>query len=614
MYPRTGRCCSPLPRHGLGPAGWRWPVALLLTVMLPLALAGGAVTIGPDPGCDYDHAVIGSVQSALDAGATDVRLVGGYGYPGPVTVTLDGDVSIRGGFASCAEAALGQLPAEPEPAVLSWRGDEPQLLHATQGTASNARLELSRVHLFGASWPGAQANGLVAEGQVRVIMRHGAIAGFSPLGSGGGVLLDRAQLYLNDVRIQQNTALHGAGIYCTQGLVSLDQDSEIWGNAAGMFGADGRGGGVYLDRCTFTSEARAAEGPDGAVVFRGIAFNWASDRGGGIYADDSLVRIWGGPACSSEQVCRTHPATIVGNEAGVGGGGLAAVNASQVELNFTGVLQNSAGHAGGGILVESGSQVLFAALDGLYPHFDRSACWENTQCDGDGCRSAPRACSLLAGNQATDVPGGSGGGIAVDGGSFSSIGLVFRANGAAQGARDIDVRGGGSLLLLQAYWTPFDQLALDAGQSMLRIADTASAAVRRSTLFGQGPGGFMIQADPGAELELNGALMIRRGDGAVLDLAETAVGSGVCNAVMGVYPHDEIIEARPVGENDFDFFGSPTEASGLLDACSAAGLPVTARDTWLNPRVTVWQSPLNPVDIGALERPVQTLFLDGFEP
>ncbi len=166
------------------------------------------------------------------------------------------------------------------------------------------------------------------------------------LGNGGGIKDASGGTFAiaNDV-ISSNSASSGGGIYSDGTFRSNNSLIEFNSN---LPGSPGFGGGIYVDKGTFTSAADIISG------------NYSYFDGGGIYVTGSLSQtdsfIGGNSAEESGGgiIVAIGSANIVNdtislNSAGTYGGGLAVVeNGSSTATNDT-IVENSASSGGGGI-------------------------------------------------------------------------------------------------------------------------------------------------------------------------------------------------------------------------------------------------------------------------
>ena len=579
-----------------------------LTAFLSLLAISGALqaspfaTIGSGNDCAYNQALDDQIQAAINDGETDIRLVGGLTYVGAVTLNPDADTRIRGGYASCADAASDQLPATPAAAVIEPKAGQAIAVFISEGATPHVQVSLEYLQLRPASGPVAAGNGLFVSGMLNAAFRHGGIAGFSSNGAGGGILVSGATLRLVDSDISDNVAINGGGIYCNQGTIHLDQDSQVQRNAAVGNAPDGNGGGLFLNKCTLYSEAREVDGFGGPAP-QGITDNDANQSGGGIYADESTLRFQGGPLCSQSApgTCRPHLAYVGLNQAGIAGGGFALVNGSDLQLDFALVISNVAGKRGGGIHASSNSNVTFGALDTLYPDVDRSRCQHVS------------FCNALIGNRVNPPEAGSGGGVRLEDASFAGVNLEMAGNDSAL-TRHLAAFGDSSIILRQVrIGRAASELPLSGSQSLLAFAGNSVASLSHSSLFASGADGSMIQIENNASLDLDSSAIIMAGDGATLTRLDAATASGDCNAYAGTWPADPSLNAVAVQPGDFDAMGMPLAGTALIDACADAGILPQDRDLLLRPRLTIRLDPSHPLDIGAMERPLDAIFAGGFE-
>jgi len=150
------------------------------------------------------------------------------------------------------------------------------------------------------------------------------IVGNSAFGeNGGGLRAAESSIVLEDIRVEDNEALTGAGAHFLLCSEILIDGASFTDNLAGDPVDHGAGGGLFVDG----SVVRASH-----LV---VAGNRSGNNGAGFdVRDESLLEL-------------TH-AVIVGNQTGYNGGGL-AINDADVVLESSVVAANTAAHHGGGL-------------------------------------------------------------------------------------------------------------------------------------------------------------------------------------------------------------------------------------------------------------------------
>jgi aspartate 1-decarboxylase len=170
----------------------------------------------------------------------------------------------------------------------------------------------------------------VGGGNARLIQSGDSlIASNVVTGSGGGVYIEQGRVELNGGQILSNTATDGGGVYVYQATAAFTQTG---GGGIAYNLASNNGGGVYVNSGRATL--------DRAYVLS----NTASQRGGGLYA-------WGGTLTLVN-------ATVSRNSASnVSGGGLYA-NGGATVLTYTTFASNTASSGGGGLHQAGGAITL----------------------------------------------------------------------------------------------------------------------------------------------------------------------------------------------------------------------------------------------------------------
>lgn len=584
--------------------------------LLALALAGsahGLATIGSSTDCTYNNALGNPIQSALNAGHTDIRLVGGLNYTGVLNVAGTEDVHIRGGYGSCTGAALGQLPTTPVRSTVIAGGN---LITGVQIQAAPERrrvITLERVDLRPPAGVAKSGSGIEARGLIDVVLLRSKVAGYRFVneldGQGGGVFLSGARLFASRSEISNNHARLGGGVFCEGGgLVELDPASLLLSNQAIFTNSGGHGGGIYSAGCTILASGRTLPVELGGS--NGIIANSASLLGGGIFASGGTVRVSGGPYCQGPDpaLCLPRLAVVALNQAKYGGG-FALDESASLELDFVNVSLNQATVSGGAI-DSVRSNVRIGGLAAFWPGYDRSQCAEDI-------------CEQINQNSAGTL----GGAIyAVDSGVFV-IDALLDDNRSPSGAI-IFAEESQSLLQQVLVRNAIDgpgntQTLVHALEGTLSIK--RATVVVESPVVGIGdpaPAGNAIQR----MIDLVGtATVLERsiiadlsGSVTPVQLSAGATLAGTCNAHRGNNVAAALGQiSSPFNLADVESDGRYTPAAGgaLIDRCTDDGFPQNALDIRGQARV-VLQSPtgfLNPVDVGAVERVGNALFRDGFE-
>lgn len=576
-------------------------MTLMRTLVTLCALAVGSradalATIGSDAGCTYGPATVNPVQTAFNAGHTDIRLTGGLSYTGSLVLAGNADVTIRGGYSNCAAAAAGQLPSNPVRSVLQPGVANGTAVILVESVQRRRLVTLELVEIRPNAALGTAGSGLAVGGALDATLVRSRITGFRSAGDGGGVAISLGRLTLVRSSIDDNRGRDGGGVNCNSGEVLLDFASSLRANQA-----NGNGGGAYLDQCNLVSNGRNLPGTQGGPA--GVLDNRATGRGGGLYQCGGFTSIAGGPACTVNPgtACSAQLALVSGNRAEVSGGGAFLTAQAELEAMFSQIANNSAILTGGALHVEQ-SQVRIGGFAGDFPSFDRSSCLN-------------RICDAVFSNRlgAVDDSFLSGEGGAIFGqDAFITLREVFLTDHRALSGTVAYNRGSGVLTLEQSLVVQAPRQG-DAGQYMFRVGDTADLDVRESTLIGQRAGELaLLRADQSTDLLLNRSVVAALVDGlSALSAGPQVAVLGDCNAQAR--GNHAVFDGPAVTAADFDAEYAPIGSSQLVDRCSGAG--ARARDIRGNTRVQAQSAATSstPMDIGAFELGTQALFGNGFE-
>lgn len=594
---------------------FRCCVTLILSLGMSAPLSA-FTTVGPQANCGFRTTLNNPIQLALNAGHTEIRLVGGTSYNGSIVIGGSADVSLRGGFTDCTQATNNSLPSAPQASVLVAGASRDAGILMGESNVRRRSISLSSIELRPNLEQNPTGPGIWVSGLLDARLERSRITGFNNAGrDGGGVLVLGGTLQLTSSEISQNRAQKGGGVYCSGGTVRLDPASRLLLNQAVSLDSDGDGGGAYLMNCTFRSEGRVLPSTLGGTS--GIIGNQAGVAGGGLYIFGGFTEIAGGPFCTdaAAPVCLPRLAIIGANSAQIGGA-IFARNNAEVQLDFANVSANTAIIAGGGFVLQQ-SSVRFGGQASIFPNYDRSHCSE-------------RICEVMSGNRVRqfNADAGSGGAVRADDSDVVFADVLFDDNTAFQGSV-FDVRAGSALLQQILVRNP-DRVA-PVGQ----IADfrNAQVEIRRSTIVIEpagssvaANGGHLADPDPQSiikmltgSLEVNDTLLAGLGTG-VMPLIKGAAATltGTCNAYAGagIDPGLAAI-GLPIMLTDVAADGSfaPAAGSRLIDRCVGQDVLQTARDIQgAVRRVAQSDATLGtPMDIGAHEVPGSLLFRSGFE-
>jgi hypothetical protein len=210
---------------------------------------------------------------------------------------------------------------------------------------------------------------------------------------GGGILADNlgGKVKLVRVALKRNAATQGAGIYFASGTLTISR-STIAGGEASEYG-----GGIFLPAAsgltTATAKVRAST----------IARNHAVGVGGGVAVDG--FNAGGFPNTPELQAVNS---TFALNEADVSGGGISAIQNSDVTLDNSTVAYNTAdldgsgGGNGGGVYQSSGAD--FRLYDSVVQGNTVGASGDGLTCAGEFLMiyvivtPQPGGCTFLGGS------------------------------------------------------------------------------------------------------------------------------------------------------------------------------------------------------------------------
>ncbi len=207
--------------------------------------------------------------------------------------------------------------------------------------------------------------------------------------TGGGVFIysglnSPSTLNLTDTKIFFNTSTTvGGGLFCALSQVNILEGTGISGNTASGLAMPGSGvgGGVAAAECTIN--LRSGDSQNNSTV--GIAFNNASDSGGGIYLEDSVLIF-----SPHENFTKSFAVNINNNLANtdgddIGDGGGIAANQSIIEyLQYAYFFDNQVSDGNGGALFLDNTVVNEGFIDACYFAFDKCGVFENNIAEKGG--------------------------------------------------------------------------------------------------------------------------------------------------------------------------------------------------------------------------------------
>ena len=313
-----------------------------------------------------------------------------------------------------------------------------------------------------AGWSRSSGPGDVGEGggvyldNASPTLRNLTFSGNMAYRGGGGLsVANNSNPALSDITFTGNYAtLNGGGLFVTDASGSI-QRATFSGNRADSGDSYGSGGGVHIDKSTFT------------LTDITISDNVARAYGGGIYVANSVVHMesatigrnatlthMGGGAHIRASTVGISDTVFISNTATSSGGGLYAQSGNVVVLTGTQFISNTAGTQGGGIYTNGtvrGTDVTLRgnvaasrgggmAADQATVELARLTVENNTAQNGEGgglvfgspsrgSGTATLTDVAITGNTAQGTWGG-GGGVALTAGSLVIRGGLIAHNAA----------------------------------------------------------------------------------------------------------------------------------------------------------------------------------------
>jgi hypothetical protein len=328
----------------------------------PCAAINGPVCVGADSACQFSD-LQDAIDSASESGGTHttIHVAGNQEYADQRLFVSNRNLTLRGGYSSCSAVSPNGTT------TLRGVGTGSVISIDADAGARVVHLENLKIRDGGGTDPigfhvYSEGGGVRIHGDVAVTIRASTIWNNAAT-HGGGIYInggDGAELMLdsgteilvNSAENGVNGAGHnsgeGGGIYCIDGGAIEMHGGQIYANVA-VADTNGstRGGGVYLEGCSFTA---TASGEDS-----GVRLNYAGGeggKGGGFYvtadADDPAVLELHGTSAG--------PFPLSSNVAGGDGGGM-FVRGTAI-LDGTAVEENIAGYSGVG---SGGGMYLFGS-------------------------------------------------------------------------------------------------------------------------------------------------------------------------------------------------------------------------------------------------------------
>jgi uncharacterized repeat protein (TIGR01451 family) len=408
---------------------------LILVSTILLFLAGSPDTVQADPGvlyvapgsdCGGNSPCYATIQAAVDVasnGDTIKVAQGIYTGSGFQVVYVNSAITLTGGYT-----------------LTDWANSHP----ITQPTVIDAENTVRRrgVYIDGTGIPTITLAGLtIRHGYAQdsngggvyiltgtVVLRDsqvlGNVATGSPTsGAGGGVFVANGTVTLNDNNFQGNSADDGGAIAMWGGIAALSANT-LQDNSADFYG-----GGIYVSygiasvvSNTFHNNSGYYAGGgvyahSGTVILSNnhILTNTTTRRGGGVYVFNGSSTPRSSPILNN---------TILGNTAGIAGGGIyASYTGGTVTVSHNVVQANSATQTGGGIHIEEGIVDLISnTIQGNWADNGGGVYLK----DANGLSLATLIGNTIEGNSAND-----GGGVYVANGPVNMSGNTIRASVAA---------------------------------------------------------------------------------------------------------------------------------------------------------------------------------------
>lgn len=604
--------------------------ALVLAVPAP-ARAGNEplpmLTIGHSLDCDF---VTGSgmnpLQQAANAAgstATEIRMQRGPIGNQPVLLTNQ-SLTIRGGYASCADARAGTAVAPDARSILQVEptlGTRPLTISASGTAARTVALH----HLSLEDPRGLRPNipqvggGLAAVGPIDLLIADSDFIALDARQYGGAIAIaGGVTLHLRNTRLSHNLSDGDAGaIHCSLSHLHIDATTRLLSNRArGVYpGSHGDGGAIMALRCRMTLHARAHPDTPSAALPGGLADNEARRHGGAIHAVHSTVQLLGGRFCPDLGPCPNLPVLLRGNRAdsdrrdGGNGGALALFDSALFAKQF--VMADNHADNGGAIAAhrdpEANPQSIFLGETANERALARE-CWR------------PEHCNWLNGNVAHGTAThnltvhGRGGALFVDGQAARLTRVRAERNSALYGtlAQVQDLHGALDLQHSVITGNQRDDLP-NQDWILVSVATLSRLRVEHSTVVEPAVRAFLFNFDASSSGRFIGNI-IHAPDATGLLGGVNGFFEGYCNVTSAAMA---LIEA-PLRVVDFGFIDSANgdlrlgHDSPARDACDRTG-PGAEFDIAWQRRGVALEPDAAPFDIGAYETlDGERLFADGF--
>jgi hypothetical protein len=304
---------------------------LMSLLLFSINTEATVVTVGDmaDADCDFNE-----IQDAVSSGNSgmEIRVTNQTTYSSIVIDDVD-IISLRGGYETCADAAMDNRSIDFTPSQISGNNTSDSI-HISYDTMIFNTIEVSGFDIHSGNPSGIDINSSGSTDSLVIFIEDTSVHDNENHGlkvSGQFTRVEfQGEIFNNQSDSIEN--LRGGGVNCRDATFTLNQDSSINNNSAGL------GGGMYTDNCLVTIFAGDNNSLDNLQY--GIFNNHAYAYGGGVRFDDSFVLISG----SNQQ-----PASISGNSTDGNGGGVYLSQSNFVEIVNTRIDGNSAAELGGGL-------------------------------------------------------------------------------------------------------------------------------------------------------------------------------------------------------------------------------------------------------------------------
>jgi predicted outer membrane repeat protein len=586
------------------------PGPLLAGIALPPVV----LTVGSTGNCDHSS-IQHAIDAAPDSGSAEIRISNNVGHTNEALEIFDKNIELRGGYAGCDLA-----PADPDDrTTIGGTGGSSVIFVDAVGDSRTVVLRNLVIRDGGSSDPLTEYGGGVrVQGLAQVEIRNSHVAdntshnggGIGISGSGAGLLLDDGTIVGAVGGIPANRAVQngigvprGGGISCSGATIEL-YDARLRINTS-----EGNGGGLYAVNCTVYIQPSPdyVAGDNGANGWVTFFENQTEGNGGAIYADDSDV-FW-----QSSNDGGFFAGRLNGNVAGGDGGALYLTGSGAQFLGEWVRFESSYSPGeGGAIFVGDGARLNLSGTPGMH-------------CDYATCPGIVD--SNLDDPQYHD---GAGGAIYAIGGSDVFLSQALIANNAAQIGSGIVVTDDDTQLLLRHVLVHRNFLTADdstlspinifngADATLIHVTMSTNVRVDADTLLAP-PDASILVSNVGSTATLSNSIFTDDGVATV-----RAINGGIATGSCLLSHENESVTGVLVGDPDYvapfadvpDF--TPGPASPALDRCAQAEeAPLLAL-----PDFTGRARPIDlfgisnaagSFDIGAIERPRDRLFSDGFE-